>query len=449
MKNVSEASLSVCLITKNEERFLEDCLRSVKNVASQLIVVDTGSTDRTVAIAKKYGANVHSFDWCDDFSAARNASIKPATGDWILWLDADERLSPDACGFLKKLNPHEKRPVIGQVQINNASNDDAAVHISTAYRLFTNHKGISFKGIIHEQLMSRQPGKVESRRMPIHIDHLGYALEEDITKEKHKRNGRLLERMVRENPNSAYAHFTLAQQYNLMDQPRLALPHFEKAYALRQLNKELTATLLNVWAESCLNLNQNETALDLAEKSVTLEEKQVGGYYLLYKIYKNSNKFSKALKALESIRTSESYIQIHGWQIGTDVLLGKEKLDYAQAELELMNGNFPRAEALYAGLIADRPDDIALKVQAGKAFLQRGKFIRAESLLTNAFQQAPSRLDVLDLLGILYIKTGKLDRAINIYEALHIQAPENSQVSRRLAGLYVKTGEENKAAQLL
>ena len=85
--------LSVCMIVKNEERFLGQCLASVKDIADELIVIDTGSTDRTVEIAREHGAQVGYFEWCNDFAAARNASIAPATGDWILFLDADEELS--------------------------------------------------------------------------------------------------------------------------------------------------------------------------------------------------------------------------------------------------------------------------------------------------------------------------------------------------------------------
>lgn len=444
-----KATLSVCLIVKNEERFLQDCLQSVRDVADQIVVLDTGSTDRTVQIAREHHAEVHSFKWCNDFAAARNASIQPATGDWVLWIDADERLMPASIAYLKDLDANEVAPVIGQVQINNKSNDDADVHISTAFRLFRNHKGISFYGIIHEQLTALNLQKVKTLRTKVQIEHLGYALEDDVTSQKLLRNGLLLEKQIKNQPNNAYAHFTLAQNYNLLKEPTKAIIHFEKAYALKQFKKELTATLLNVWSESCLQLGQTNRALDLAKRSVSLEKKQVGGHYLLYKIYKNSKDISRSLKAIQNMREGESYINDHGWQIGTDVLLGNEKLNFAQAELEAFAGNWPEATRLYGNLITARPEDIALKAVAGKMFLMGGKFAEAEGLLTTALQQDSSRLDILELLGILYIKTSYFDRAINIYEALHVQAPDNQQVSRRLAGLYVKTGAEDKAAMLL
>ena len=84
--------LSVCLIVKNEEKFLAQCLKSVRDLAAQIIVVDTGSTDRTVEIAREFGAEIYSSAWSDDFAAARNAALEHATGDWILMLDADEEM---------------------------------------------------------------------------------------------------------------------------------------------------------------------------------------------------------------------------------------------------------------------------------------------------------------------------------------------------------------------
>jgi len=448
MSSKKKATISVCLIVKNEERFLADCLQSVKPVADQIVVLDTGSTDRTVAIAREMGAEIHHFEWCNDFAAARNASIRPATGDWVLWIDADERLNPGSLHYLKNLSG-EKKPIVGQVQINNKSNDDADVHISTAFRLFRNRQGIYFYGMIHEQVTARQPGQIKSLRTSVEIDHLGYALEEDVSRAKLERNGRLLEQQVKNEPDNAYAHFTLGQNYNLLKEPGKAVRHFEKAYELDQFKKELKATLINVWAETCLELGQSEKALDLATRSARLEKMQVGAFYLIYKIQKNRNKPHKAIKALEQMRCGEDYIRRHGWQIGTDVLLGADKLDFALAELQAMTGNWEQAAQLYGKLIKKHPHDISIKVFAGKVFLQGGRHAEAEALFASALQQEPHRLDILELLGILYIKTGKLAQAIDVYEALHAQAPDNSQVSRRLAGLYVKTGAENKAMALL
>src|ERR1039458_754836 len=95
-------SLSVCLITKDEETNIARALRSVKKVADEIVVADTGSTDNTLRIAGDFGAKIFNFVWIDDFSAARNFSISHATKDWILWLDADEELLPESRDELRR-----------------------------------------------------------------------------------------------------------------------------------------------------------------------------------------------------------------------------------------------------------------------------------------------------------------------------------------------------------
>ncbi|MEK6837799.1 MAG: glycosyltransferase family 2 protein, partial [Nanoarchaeota archaeon] len=96
-------SISLCMIVKDEAAWMEKCISSAKGLAGQIIVVDTGSSDNTVEIAKKLGAKVYHFEWNDDTSAARNESIRHATGDWILVLDADETIAKQDFGKVREL----------------------------------------------------------------------------------------------------------------------------------------------------------------------------------------------------------------------------------------------------------------------------------------------------------------------------------------------------------
>ncbi|MBC8066081.1 MAG: glycosyltransferase family 2 protein, partial [Chlorobia bacterium] len=100
--------LSACLIVKNESKNLSRCLESLKGIVDEIVVVDTGSTDDTVAIAESFGAKMGSFEWSHDFSAARNHSLEIATGDWVLWIDADEVLVPESVSAIQRalVRPH-------------------------------------------------------------------------------------------------------------------------------------------------------------------------------------------------------------------------------------------------------------------------------------------------------------------------------------------------------
>src|SRR3989344_3396846 len=110
------STISLCMITKNEERYLEQCLNSVKDIIDEIIIVDTGSTDKTKEIAKKFNAKIIDFKWIDDFSAARNESLKHATKDWILVLDADENIGKESVAAVKKLVENKENDAYSFVQ---------------------------------------------------------------------------------------------------------------------------------------------------------------------------------------------------------------------------------------------------------------------------------------------------------------------------------------------
>jgi Tfp pilus assembly protein PilF len=194
--------LSVCLIVKNEERFLGQCLASVKGLAHQIVVVDTGSADRTVEIAKEHGAQVHSFAWCDDFSAARNAALEHATGDWVLMLDADEELPLEQHAALRKLL-HTPSVISWRLPLQDVGRE--AEGCSYVRRLYRNAPGLYYAGRVHEQVFT----SIEERRAEWGLDtrlgdatlrHHGYTKDLTLERDKVGRNLRLLEQAVLETP---------------------------------------------------------------------------------------------------------------------------------------------------------------------------------------------------------------------------------------------------------
>jgi len=196
------ARLSVCLIVKNEERFLAQCLKSVRGFAQQLVVVDTGSTDRTVEIAREFGAEIHSFAWTDDFAAARNAALEHATGDWILMLDADEELL--ATQHAKLRNDMKVAEVIAsRLPLVNVGME-AEGH-SYVPRLFRNAPGVCFHGRIHEQIFASLLAQAKKWELKTalgtaELRHHGYTQEMVVERNKVERNLKLLQQAIEENP---------------------------------------------------------------------------------------------------------------------------------------------------------------------------------------------------------------------------------------------------------
>jgi len=203
--------LTICLIAKNEERFLGQCLVSVRGLADQIVVVDTGSTDRTVDLAREFGAEVHHFAWTDDFSAARNAALSHARGSWVLVLDADEELPPDQhVHLLRDLDDTEAAAF--RLPIVNVGEADAGANYVP--RLFRNVPGAHFVGRIHEQVFASvlavtKPWGLGAKLGTPRLRHHGYTAEVTRERGKVERNLRLLRQATGERPADANLRLNL------------------------------------------------------------------------------------------------------------------------------------------------------------------------------------------------------------------------------------------------
>ncbi|HWR21606.1 MAG TPA: glycosyltransferase family 2 protein, partial [Verrucomicrobiae bacterium] len=202
-------TLSLCMVVRNEETNLSRCLESVKGVIDEIIIVDTGSTDRTVEIAQQYGAKIFSHRWDNDFAAARNVSLSHATSDWILVLDADETLAEEDRGRLRALLRPDG-PTAYLLNIVSPVDDRRSSHavINAFPRLFRNRPEIRFEGRVHEQVspsIARMGGTVSPSEIRIH--HQGYHSRWVDLSAKRQRNIHLLRRQLTDHPDDPSAHF--------------------------------------------------------------------------------------------------------------------------------------------------------------------------------------------------------------------------------------------------
>jgi len=207
------ARLSLCLIARDEERMLPGCLASVKGLVDEVVVLDTGSVDATARLAREAGAKVVPFTWCDDFSAARNTALAAATGDWILVLDADERLGPGARAGLRAAM-RDPRVDCFLLPLHNASRLDAthaevlsgsarrgeAAHLP---RLLRRSPDLAWEGVVHESVAAwLTRGARRTGRADVPIVHYGAVPELRSALAKDARNLRLLERRCELEPEN-------------------------------------------------------------------------------------------------------------------------------------------------------------------------------------------------------------------------------------------------------
>jgi tetratricopeptide (TPR) repeat protein len=227
--------LSLCMIVKDEEEMLPRCLEAVKPAVDEMIVVDTGSTDRTVEIAESFGARVLHHEWNGSFSDARNVSLEAATGDWFIYLDADEVLVAEDADRLRALTGHVWREAICLVETNYTGDiEDGTALTHNAMRMFRNRPEYRFKGRLHEQVAYALPGYLPERieYTQLRIEHYGYLGVVRDAKEKSRRNLELLEQQAAEGVESAFQSFNLGSEYLALGEIDTAVGHFEKSWQM-------------------------------------------------------------------------------------------------------------------------------------------------------------------------------------------------------------------------
>ncbi len=215
--------LSVCLITRNEEKNLPRALASVRGIADEVIVVDTGSTDRTVEIAKELGAVVCHFPWCDDFSAARNFAISHARGDWIFLLDSDEELLAESVGEIRASMAREDALAffVRRQDLKVADRPDF-YSMMWQLRLFRRRDDLRFQGRCHPDFHPRI-GEIEARtglrvyESTITMRHYGYIGE--MVPAKLRRGARLLELELRDRPGQLYYLIEYGRTLAMLEDP--------------------------------------------------------------------------------------------------------------------------------------------------------------------------------------------------------------------------------------
>ena len=201
-------TISLCMIVKNEEEFLPQCLESVKDHVEEIIVVDTGSTDRTVEIAEGYGARIYHHPWENNFGKHRNQSIQYATGDWLLILDADEKIDKETAHLLKKAVRQTDADAISVI-VRSHLDKGSYFNESISPRLFRNGLGFHYVGFVHNQPVIK--GKIEM--YPLVLWHYGYDLDDEKKEKKKKRSLRLLQEQARRFPNDTPTHHHLSMTY--------------------------------------------------------------------------------------------------------------------------------------------------------------------------------------------------------------------------------------------
>lgn len=288
-KEKGEIRLSGCLMVRNEEKFLEACLLSLKGIADEVIIVDTGSTDQTLGIARRFTEAIYSFPWSNDFSAPRNFALEKAHGKWILSIDADERIRPISAHHL-----HAQLLDCTRIAYSCLIFMRRGLTPTRTLRLFRNDPRIRFQGIIHENIADQIRRVASQDRLQIGegdlaIDHLGY--EGDLLRKKCERNLPLLLRALEGEPGNILYRSEIGFTYYILGKLALAEaalegsvarvrrsgdppPHWAYPYArLIQLRLTQGGKVVTLLAEAMERFPETPTLYWLQGKALMAEKK--------------------------------------------------------------------------------------------------------------------------------------------------------------------------------
>ncbi|MFC1759460.1 glycosyltransferase, partial [Planctomycetota bacterium] len=474
--------LSVCFIVRNNEDTIRPCLSSIAPWVDEIIVVDTGSTDRTSEIAQEIGAKVSSFPWCDDFSAARNISLERASGDWLMWMDSDDTISEENGRRLQELarRPVDEAPMSYIMQVHCPdSSDGESVTVVDHVKMFRNHPEIRFEGRIHEQVLPairRLGGEVEWT--DIFVEHTGSDQTREGRQLKYERDLKLLSLELKDHPDHPFALFNLGMTYADMEDFERAIPplirsvevagpdesHLRKAYALL-IGSLMQANRIGDAQHWCaLGRELFPEDVELTFRDGILQH-QLGNFDASIESYKavlvphESNYFSSMDSGITGYKARHNLALVYcdagdlraaenEWRQVVNESPTFEAGWSGLVDCLSRQGNYAEAKKVVEQLAETANSEHEAELMIAQIAESEGDMTRARNALLNACERLPSNVAVLQALCKFLFERGPVDAALAAQSKLNQLVPNDGAVLHNLATLYFQIGCVSSATRL-
>ncbi|WP_341530595.1 tetratricopeptide repeat protein [Nostoc sp. UHCC 0302] len=384
-------SLSLCMIVKNEATTLSNCLNSVKNVVDEMVVVDTGSIDRTPNIAAQFGAKVHHFQWCNDFSAARNAALKYVTGDWILVLDADETLTREIVPLLRDAIARDEYLLINLVRQEVGAEQSPYSLVS---RLFRNHPDIRFERPYHAlvddsvtAILDREPDWQVGYLPGVAILHSGYQKTAIAQNNKYAKAAAAMEGFLATHPDDPYVCSKLGALY--------------------------------------VEIGKIPQGMELLKRGIASSDEN---YDILYELhYHLGIAYSRLQNTQQAISHYQTAIKLPIYpmlKLGAYNNLGN---------LLKAAGDFEGAKNAYATTLKIDPNFVVGYYNLAMIFKAFGLFTDAITFYQQAIQLNPNYAEAYQNLGVVLLKVGNHQDSLKAFKkAIALHEKHNPQEAKRL-----------------
>ncbi|MEX1028258.1 MAG: glycosyltransferase [Candidatus Paceibacterota bacterium] len=439
--------LSLCMIVRDNESTIKDCLESIYPWVDELIIVDTGSTDRTVEICRQFGATIREFPWCDDFSGARNASLEPARGEWIFWMDSDDVIPPEQGRKLRQLALGEHREeVYGYVvQVQCPSGGPGQMTVVDHVKLIRNRPELRFEHRIHEQILPAiraAGGTIEFT--DIHVVHSGSRQDPATRQRKLERDFRILKLDLEERPDHPFVLFNLGMTYEDAGDYEQGEEHLRRCIEVAQRGE---SQLPKAWAlrVNCFRAQgKMEKALELATQAL---QEFPGDKELLFRrgmLYQDAGRFDEAVEDYRRV-LNESTERV--FQSLDPAICGYKARHKMAMALQAL-GRAEEARGLWKDAVAECWEFSSAWLALFRSYLSEGRLRDAEGVLA----QMPNELNACAqtlATALLHEAKGDIQSAAGVLMADHWQMAESSEDLDEIARILVTAGRAGHAIPVL
>jgi tetratricopeptide (TPR) repeat protein len=424
-KYLGQERITLCMIVKNEQELLPRCLASVKDAVDEMVIVDTGSDDRTVEIAKSFGAKVYHHPWQNSFSLHRNQSIEYATGDWVMILDADEELERADIAKLRTATRIPDINIISVSVLNKNLKTGELTSFLPSMRLWRRKLNCHYESIVHNEL--RVPEGEPVLRADIHVYHYGYSLDWDKQKRKIERTRKLLEEQLAAEPNNPFANFNYSQLLRGESKKPdtetccLILEHSGRTVANTdpdiRTERYLHVSALEQMSAAYFYLQEFDQAEACVQQTLVIDPDYIDGRFDLGHIFAARHEYDRAIEAYED------YIEFaNNFKVGDE------------ADSYILQHTNRQPEAYFAlGLIYERLEQDQQAIESFERVLE----------------YKDDHLDLHTHLARLYLNSNNLDQARDHAQKRLATSADDSAALFVVAEVARRCGDLDQARALL
>jgi glycosyltransferase involved in cell wall biosynthesis len=446
------AGISLCMIVRNEERFLADALESVRGIVDEINIVDTGSIDGTLEIAARYGARVEHRTWCDDFSWARNEALAMATKRWILVLDADERLVPATAEALRRLGSVPAHLTGLWLRCRNLVDDykGSGAMTNVLLRIFPNHPRLRFCNAVHEFIsLDASPYGADARPTALEIEHRGYLSDVIAARGKARRNLELSRRALDAAEDDPYQWFNFASSAVLAGEFDQAIDALERMRSMlagqtRGFKPNALALLADLYNDQ---RGDAQRAIAIAQEALAATPHLANAHFTIGKALSKLGRYHEARDAFGAAIADGEFADEH-FVVDNEISAWKGHSEIGATLIA--EGRYAQALAWFDLGLVNRPYAQPLRLNRARALEQLERYNEAHEAFRWAYDYYRDDLSAIDHTNYL-LRRG---RSAEAFEAIDdAQEWVSGRAGTMMLGsavcLALREGDERRAESYL